>query len=277
MTARHLVLALTAILAGGLIAADEPIPMADCAVCHEDIAPAFAGGAHGRAMAAVSKAMLERSCATCHGASLDHIDDPSPDNVVRVPGPEGCVGCHPDAASKIDLMTPAHNRHSVACLDCHASGHEPTGTDHLLLDAQPALCARCHLGEAAAFKLPFAHRDGQLPFECAACHSVHGDSRQGRLNLLRDGGACVECHTEKARPFVFQHPPVDRHGCARCHEPHGSTNPRQLTRRSITMLCLECHADVPSFHDLGRPKYRQCQTCHAAVHGSNRDPRLIEE
>ena len=42
-------------------------------------------------------------------------------------------------------------------------------------------------------------------------------------------------------------------------------------------LCLECHSDVPSFHDVSRPRYQNCQNCHAAVHGSNRDPRLFEE
>jgi len=34
---------------------------------------------------------------------------------------------------------------------------------------------------------------------------------------------------------------------------------------------------VPSFHDVSRPRYQSCQNCHAAVHGSNRDPRLFEE
>jgi predicted CXXCH cytochrome family protein len=106
---------------------------------------------------------------------------------------------------------------------------------------------------------------------------VHGDTRVGRLNLLSGGGACVDCHSEKEGPFIFPHPPVDRPGCISCHAPHGSTNPRLLTRRSISHLCLECHTDVPAFHDLGRTRYQDCQTCHAAVHGSNRDPRLIEE
>jgi DmsE family decaheme c-type cytochrome len=275
MTVRTLALAI--LLVAGPAAADEPIPMSDCAMCHEDIAPAFAASSHGRAMAEVSAELLERSCATCHGPATEHIDDPSVDNIVRVPGSAGCVPCHPDSAAKIDLITPAHNRHGVSCLDCHGSGHADTGVGHQLLEEQPALCARCHQGEAAAFRLPFAHRDGQQPFKCEACHSVHGDTRQGRLSLLRSGAACVDCHTEKARPFVFPHPPVDRHGCVSCHVPHGSTNPRQLTRPSVTMLCLECHANVPSFHDLGRARYQNCQNCHAAVHGSNRDPRLIEE
>ena len=50
-----------------------------------------------------------------------------------------------------------------------------------------------------------------------------------------------------------------------------------LTRRSVTLLCLECHANTPAFHDISSPRFRFCQNCHAAVHGSNRDPRLIEE
>jgi len=59
--------------------------------------------------------------------------------------------------------------------------------------------------------------------------------------------------------------------------PHGSPNPRMLTRRDVSLLCLECHVDVPAFHDISRPRYKNCQNCHTAVHGSNRDPLLFEE
>ena len=271
-------LALYAIIALAWTAgAQEPIPLADCAMCHEDEAAAFVAGPHGRAMATVGEDVLSRSCVTCHGPATEHIDDPTADNIRRTPGRDACITCHQGRRSLTDLSTPGHIRHGVACLDCHQSGHLDGEADHLLASAPHELCGSCHLSEAGAFQLPFAHRDGTRPFECTNCHSVHGDNRQGRLAVARTGGVCVDCHSEKAGPFVFPHPPRAIDGCVSCHSPHGSTNPRLLNRSRMAALCLECHAGVPAFHDISRPRYQSCQNCHAAIHGSNRDPRLIEE
>ncbi|MGC8763200.1 MAG: cytochrome c3 family protein, partial [Acidobacteriota bacterium] len=90
-------------------------------------------------------------------------------------------------------------------------------------------------------------------------------------------GACLDCHTEKAGPFVFPHAPQRLDGCLSCHTPHGSANPRLLVRRQVADLCLECHSRVPAFHDLSRGKYRDCTRCHAEVHGSNRSPVFFQE
>jgi len=281
MTARVLLIAATAAALStaltGVGWSEEMIPASDCAMCHDEVVPAYAAGVHGRAMSRQSNDLFERSCVTCHGPAEEHADDPSTENISRHPSPEACVECHTSSRISMDLATPAHIRHGVECLECHASGHTDGDADHMLSAEPRELCATCHQHERAAFRLPFAHRDGAEPFQCTACHSLHGDNRAGRLDLLGNGGACVDCHTEKTGPFVFPHPPVDRPGCVTCHQPHGSTNPRLLTRRSVTPLCLECHTNVPAFHDLGRSRYQNCQHCHAAVHGSNRDPRLFEE
>jgi DmsE family decaheme c-type cytochrome len=176
-----------------------------------------------------------------------------------------------------DVSTPAHVRNGVACLDCHGTGHAELKTDHMLTSAPHKLCAECHLSESGSFQMPYAHRDGTRPFECTNCHSMHGDNRQGRLAMIGSGGICLDCHTEKTGPFVYPHPPQQLNGCINCHVPHGSPNPKLLTRNRVAALCLECHTNVPSFHDVSRPRYQSCQNCHAAVHGSNRDPRLFEE
>jgi DmsE family decaheme c-type cytochrome len=277
MTVRRFACVMVFALVATWAATEEPITMSDCAMCHEDIAPAFASGHHGRLMARQSEQLIERSCEACHGSAAKHGDDPSTDNIVRVPGPEGCVSCHPDSQAKAEILLPRHNRSGVVCLECHVSGHDSAPAGHLLSQEPLDLCSTCHQAERAAFNMPHAHRDGQVPFDCTECHSVHADNRQGRLTMLGNGGACIDCHTEKAGPFVFPHPPSQLDSCMACHVPHGSTNPRLLTRHSVTMLCLECHANVPAFHDISRPRYQNCQTCHAAVHGSNRDPRLFEE
>jgi len=279
MTVRRLSVLMVFAVVAGWAAADEPVPMSDCAMCHEEIPAEFAASPHGRLMAMKSEAVLERSCEGCHGSAAAHIDDPSPENIIRVPGPAQCVSCHPDRMSKAEILVPRHNRSGVICLDCHVSGHEDdvTPVNHGLKQEPTALCRTCHQGEAASFNMPYAHRDGQHPFDCTECHSVHTDTRQGRLTMLGNGGACIECHTEKAGPFIFPHQPSQLDTCMACHVPHGTTNPKLLTRPNIDMLCLECHANVPSFHDVSRPRYQNCINCHAAIHGSNRDPRLIEE
>jgi len=249
-------------------AAQEPVTMETCAMCHEDVAPAFVAGPHGRAMAKVDAAILERSCVSCHGPATEHIDDPTTENINRFPEPGACLSCHPGQEGMTDISTAAHVRNGVECLDCHGTGHTELKTDHMLTSAPHKLCAECHLSESGSFQMPYAHRDGTRPFECTNCHSVHGDNRQGRLAMLG---------SEKTGPFVYPHPPQQVNGCINCHVPHGSPNPKLLTRHRVSALCLECHTDVPSFHDVSRPRYQSCQNCHAAVHGSNRDPRLMKE
>jgi hypothetical protein len=54
----------------------------------------------------------------------------------------------------------------------------------------------------------------------------------------------------------------------------------------VEQLCLSCHSQTggprtygsqpPSFHDLTLPRYRNCTTCHTAVHGSNLSPQLLK-
>lgn len=249
-----------------------------CSDCHEET-EAFAEGPHGRAMAARDPAILERSCAACHQPSAEHPEDPMTDNVVRRPGPEGCAsaGCHPQSAGRMFLATPAHPRHGVACFDCHLSGHEEEAPAWPLAAEPFDLCGDCHREQASAASRPFAHRDGSEPFACTNCHSVHAATRVGRLIAGGNGGACLDCHGAQAGPYVFPHPPREVDGCLACHQPHGSTNPRLLTRRTTLSLCLECHADVPAFHDITQARFRSCISCHFAVHGSNRDPRLFDE
>ncbi len=255
----------------------EFVDLDTCAACHDEEAAAFAAGPHGRAIARRSADLLQRACAACHGSGLEHMEDPNPENIRRLPEPEACLTCHQDSSGALFLATPGHLRHGTACLDCHASGHEDPGTEALLQAAAQTLCGGCHARQASASRQPFAHREGAEPFACTSCHAVHATGRLGRLAQLADGGVCIDCHTEKAGPFIFPHPPREIDGCLNCHQPHGSTNPRLLKRRQVLNLCLECHANVPAFHDLTRARFRACQSCHVAVHGSNRDPRLLDD
>jgi len=255
------------------------VPREDCAACHDE-AETFAAGPHGRAMAARGGDLLERSCVTCHGPGDAHIEDPTPENIVRWPASDACATCHGAMPGRLALANAAHERNDLVCIDCHDEGHAE-GAEKVvepLLKTRPfELCGSCHRTEASSFLRPFAHRDGAQPFDCTSCHTAHGTGRVGRLAWSSQAGVCTECHEDKAGPHVFPHPPLAVDGCLACHQPHGSTNPRMLTRRTVLNLCLECHSDVPAFHDLSQARFRNCQTCHSAVHGSNRDGRLFDE
>lgn len=284
MARRRALLITTAALGAALclmpaLAADDAktVGMSTCGTCHEDVATAFAKGAHGTAMAARSKDVLERSCESCHGPGAAHADDPNTSNIVRDVKPEACLSCHTQISAFSTLANEEHPRQGVACLDCHAAAHTAPEADHLLKKAPAQLCASCHREQAAQFLLPSAHREGQAPFDCTRCHTVHGLGRQG-ANLLKGKAAvCLDCHTEKAGPYVFPHPPREADACLGCHRPHGSANPKLLVRRNGSSLCLECHTSVPAFHDLSKARYRTCTNCHVAVHGSNHDSRLFED
>ena len=58
-----------------------------------------------------------------------------------------------------------------------------------------------------------------------------------------------------------------------------------LQRAQVYQLCIECHSNLghetlgsqpPAFHNLNLARYRNCTTCHVAVHGSNRSPALLK-
>ncbi len=277
MTTRTLLVFSGMILLAAFCAAEEPPTAETCAVCHESEVAAFATGPHGAAMGADSNGTLARSCVACHGPADRHVDDPSAENIERRPSPDACLSCHSGMGGLMSSTAAAHIRHSVACLDCHDSGHSDEIEGLPLKEPSSTLCAACHHTEVGAFTMPFAHRDGTRPFECTACHSNHSSGRTGCLGRTGIDGVCLDCHAEKTGPYVYPHPPRAVDGCTGCHAPHGSPNPRLLNRHSVMMLCLECHADIPTSHDLTLARYRVCTDCHTAVHGSNRDPLLFEE
>lgn len=275
-----LILAAGGAAVGGPAArAQEETEREFCAQCHEETVDAFTAGPHGQAMAAVSQEILDRSCATCHGPVETHLEEFTAESIERWPKPAACLECHPNAAGALAKSTPGHARNAVACLDCHGPGHAEPPAAPLLLGEPRTLCGGCHADVKAAFSQPYSHREGSETFECTTCHAVHGGGEAGRFAFLGNGGVCITCHSDKAGPFVFPHPPREVDGCVGCHEPHGTSNPRQLTRRTVLNLCLECHADVPvrSFHDFTQARFRRCQTCHRAVHGSNSEARLFDE
>jgi DmsE family decaheme c-type cytochrome len=268
--------------------APAPATVAACADCHEE-AGAFARNPHARNVRVPGGDAL---CASCHGDGTAHAESGGDKALIRVvrgaAGTPVCLGCHESGSTHASLRTGVHARgETVNCLTCHAIHTADRTQQALLVEPPDALCASCHESQAASHRTkPFAHRIGRGGMSCLSCHDPHAAAGRGAQRLTRAGETpCVSCHAEKRGPFVFPHVTDVAGSCTTCHEPHGSSNPKRLVRAEVYKLCLECHSTLtpgllgsqpPSTHDLLAPRWRNCTTCHVAVHGSNRSPRLFK-
>ena len=211
-----------------------------------------------------------------------------------------CLSCHVTSQDQALFERSEHKLHGVACQSCHSAHlveiadikvrteaplpqtqfsrvpriNEPNRwlTESLLRDSQPQLCYSCHSNIQAQFTLPSHHRVPEGLMKCTDCHNAHGTNNQPMLRKTA-WETCIDCHTEKRGPFVFEHAAVKVEGCAGCHSPHGTVNRQLLLRREGRFLCLQCHVDpqapnVPHGR-LGFTTKGECARCHVAVHGSN--------
>jgi len=278
-----------AILLGLIVAIGAPSaaraddPSEDCAVCHEEIAADYLHTVH---------AIADRggpTCARCHGNGTLHMEEGGDPTLIRVPegrqGERMCLTCHQDHPTMFSSHS-VHSDSTVWCGSCHNIHAERKAEAPLLRTASNDLCASCHPASAGSFAKPFGHDLDRGGVQCVSCHDPHAGAGEQSLKLDRSGDSpCVTCHAEKRGPFVFPHVSDVAGTCLSCHEPHGSTNPMALTRARVDQLCLECHSligggtfgsQTPSFHDLRSPRYRNCTTCHVAIHGSNTSPALLK-
>ena len=274
--------------------AAEPTATLSCGDCH-DQAKAFTSNPH--AYGRVKGGVVPNSvCESCHGPGQAHIEAGGDKSLIYKPvGREGadkaCLKCHDTSTDRISRHSGMHaNTAQVNCLVCHSIHTPAVGVPHLLAKNEISLCNTCHMTQVASFRnKPYAHRIGRGGMACTSCHEPHGrPSRESlRFTTSNETAPCYSCHTDKRGPFVFNHPPASASAsdCIQCHEPHGSSNPKQLKRANVYQLCLECHSPTatatfgsqpPSFHNLQLARYRNCTTCHVAVHGSNRDPALFK-
>jgi DmsE family decaheme c-type cytochrome len=269
-------------------AADLP----KCVDCHAEQVGAFAANPHARWSHKGKKPDIEDFCATCHGDGTKHMEAGGDASLIqKFHGAEGaqlCLSCHEKSDEHASFATGFHaNSAAVNCLSCHAVHGSVKSSEHLLAKKPGELCQTCHTGISASFRnKPYAHRLDRGGMTCVDCHDPH--DRKGRtVKLTREGElACLNCHSEKRGPFVFDHVTGSAGDCLSCHQPHGSNNPKMLQWAQVAQLCLACHSKTggpptagdqpPSFHDLTLPRYRNCTTCHVAVHGSNLSPLLLK-
>lgn len=269
-----------------------------CGDCHEQ-AKAFVNNPHARG--SVKKGEVSSDvCQTCHGDGTEHIAGGGDKSKINKPAglkgsEETCMMCHDTATAKVSRHGSMHaNSKAVNCLSCHSIHNADARAPHLVAKPQLQLCGTCHTQAASFRNRAYAHRLGEGGMECSSCHEPHGRGSEAGRSLTMAGhlkttptgeSACVNCHTEKRGPFVFQHGGYAAADCTTCHDPHGSSNPKQLRRATVMQVCIECHSPIqtvslgsqpPSFHNLLDARYQNCTTCHVAVHGSNRSPQLLK-
>lgn len=292
------------LLAGWALVAAGPAPppqagdppawtVDDCAACHEDVIAGLAGKPH----AAPPGWTAETACAACHGDPTAHVEaaGEAPIRSFGAATPlleriDTCRSCHGDTHPR--FLAAPHAQAGMDCASCHtihgataagAAGRAllppPERGGAGRLDGVSASCAECHADVAHDFELGERHRLQEGILTCASCHDPHAPATRTVLGGFKQE-ACIDCHTDKGGPFVFEHGSVKVEGCVACHTPHGSINRHMLTFQSTGELCFSCHAVVPGFHVAGSPTRfnldTNCTNCHSTIHGSNLDPFFLK-
>lgn len=238
-------------------------------------------------------------CASCHGASEQHMRPPgdggraAPDVVFRSGGPTpvaaqnaACLDCH-ESGLRLHWQGSAHDMQDVGCVGCHDLH---TADDRVLAkNTQPEACFGCHTTKRAEMLRPSSHPILEGQMACSDCHNPHGSSGPSLLAEPTLNETCYTCHAEKRGPFLWEHAPV-REDCSICHRPHGSVHPSLLVNRG-PWLCQQCHDaqfhPSTAYSGTGLPGDalpsgaqqllgKNCMNCHSQVHGSNHPsgPRL---
>lgn len=308
-TLRHMLTALGLVLTGlatSVALADEPDRTLEgdrvCTHCHDETEAqpvlAIYKTAHG-----VKADARTPGCQTCHGPSLAHVDNPTGSSTRPVVDidfgkrtttsiplqTETCISCHQNG-QRTHWDSSEHQRSGLACTSCH---EVHTHRERVLTKAtQPEVCFTCHAPQRAQFRRVSTHPLTAGEMACSDCHNPHGSIGPNLMANNSVNETCYTCHAERRGPFLWEHSPVSE-DCTICHTPHGS-NSTPLLKARTPWLCQECHSadhsgpmnsganlptgdattldgllplgqQVPRIHFNGR----NCQSCHAMVHGSN--------
>ena len=267
-----------------------------CNLCHADKFQSLARNPHGVLDDADWQALTGEAlvCRNCHGDVEEHLqqagrapifafrDEPVTERNGR------CLACHEASHPAFDRSP--HAQAGLACTSCHTQHGEHAATALLRLAAAAdiralgdtsGVCFGCHGEQFAETEYNEHHRLREGVLECTSCHDPHMPATRTLLGGFKQE-RCVECHSDKGGPFVFEHPASRVEGCTTCHSPHGSPNRHMLAHQRVAELCLSCHASVPAFHggnNLAQPPRfgldTQCTNCHSAIHGSYFDPFFL--
>lgn len=268
-----------------------------CKTCHEEIYNNLQKTPHFAVETGARRGWEKKSCEACHGPGAKHAESASADDIRNpaklTPGEvdRTCLTCHLNQNTSGGRIASGHAKDQVGCTTCHfvhgAGGAKLVEHKNAEINAR---CSTCHISEWASFSRPYKHRLPEAAMSCVDCHNPHASfsSDSMRTSFGNEPG-CLQCHSDKRGPFVFEHAPVRLEGCTACHEAHGSANPRMLVRHEQRLVCLECHSNLatlsaqnaklggvpPAFHDLRTSRFQNCTVCHVKVHGSYVDRTLL--
>ena len=283
---------LACVLAGSVpgVRAEAPAPQAsppaatwsasDCQSCHEVAMSGMRGTNH---------AGLAAQCASCHGDPSAHFksvtetgepgETPSFKKKTAREKDETCLTCH-DKGRQANWQGGMHERRQVTCTGCH-SVHNFRSVQALLKTPREAdTCNTCHT-QIRSKSMRVSHhpvREGLMT--CGSCHDPHDGTKQKMVAAEWVNEKCLECHTEKRGPFLWEHAPV-RENCLNCHDPHGSNHEKLLVAKQ-PFLCQRCHLNTrhpgtlyDGSNSLAGPNpsnravEHACRNCHQNIHGSN--------
>lgn len=251
---------------GVMLSSESGMPLVDCESCHGPGSLAVEGLTPEK-VEADRQAGIQTACR--HDTLLDLNALPAGAKSLI------CLKCHSANATFIihNWNASEHALNDVSCSDCHPVH---IGAD---LTTKPRdvkeMCLKCHQEVRAEFSLSSHHPVLENKIYCTDCHDGHGTTGEMLLRKFSVKETCIQCHTEKGGPFLFEHADAAE-DCLNCHSNHGSINNNLLKLRD-PFLCLQCHIGHWLNDRLGGNSslenrsayYTRCVDCHSEVHGSD--------
>jgi len=261
-----------------------------CVACHALEKEHWAHTTHAKVFRLNPKNDLEKKgCEACHGPGSRHLENATDKTALITFTRKGdtpiekqngqCLSCH-KGGQRIGWNGSMHQTSQIACTDCHNPMSKASATGLLAKNSITETCYTCHQQQRSEFNKRSHMPVSEGKMSCVDCHNPHGSPTRPLLKADNVNQLCYTCHAEKRGPFIWEHAPV-RENCMNCHNAHGSNNEKLLSVPR-PFLCQQCHTHVQHPNDLltrgntaagttpdARALNRNCQNCHAQIHGSN--------
>jgi len=179
-----------------------------CAECHDEEYDLKNDGYHQKL-----------SCEVCHGASLEHSEEPDEYTPTAPRERKFCPECHiynPSRPTGFPQINPIAHNPLKACIECH-DPHDPAPLE------TPRECSACH-AQIAITKAESPH----VMLDCKTCHDTPEDHKL-TPRLIRAGKPvgrelCAGCHDngsdEEEVPKIDVYTHGEKYVCWQCHYPH---------------------------------------------------------
>jgi DmsE family decaheme c-type cytochrome len=225
---------------------------------------------------------LEKNmCEACHGPGGGHVENTEDRKLLWTFKAEDgeneqdwnqvCLQCH-EKGVQTHWTGSIHESRGMACVNCHTVMKKVSEENQLAKETAPEVCFTCHKMKKMQFQ-----KSSHMPLmegkiACVDCHNPHGSPNPTLLIENSVNENCAKCHSEKAGPMLWEHPPV-RENCLNCHNPHGSNHDNLLVVKR-PRLCQRCHIEArhPTTPQSEATQFaidRGCVNCHSQIHGSN--------